>query len=291
MTVQNDNQPNVSSQSTAFDVAALFRDATPAPEVNEGDENRSEAQQPDKTTDDASQSDLSPGDESSAGNGESIYQFDGAEYTAEQVTAALKHHNTNEAFSQSIAPLVDNIKQFHDQAARFQAMAVTETDKQIEELQRALASGQLNAQDYQLAHQSLQQAQTRKGMLEAAAQQTEAKRQQALSNARRQNAANVATQLVKRGWTADNMKQAQGIVQGVMNMDQFADVVSPAFMEILKDAYAYRSQRETAAAKLQQQTKKVIKTGKGTTAATPPKVKETAQAGSSEWMQSLWGGK
>lgn len=291
MTAANETATNVSGKPAAFDPSALFRDPTETPPVVESDEEGGEPAQPEPEATATDPGETSPGDAGGAGEGESVYQFDGNEYTAEQVAAALKHQTTNEAFSQSIAPLVDNIKQFSEQAQRFQAMAVTETDRQIDELTRALASGQLNAQDYQLAHQQLTQAQTRKGMLEQAAQQTEQKRQQALANARRQNAANVATQLVKKGWTTQNMQQAQAVVQGVMTMDQFADVVNPAFMEILRDAYTYRAQREQAASKLQSQTKKAVKTGKGATPANPPKVKESAKAGSAEWMQSLWGAK
>lgn len=288
--VPNDNAKNASSEPTCFNFDALFSTAEPTPKDNESDEDSGNPSLEISEDGDVTTSD--DGDQDAGTNEQSdVYRFGDADYTQEQITEALKHAGTFSRFNQSIAPLVDNIKQFHDHASRFQAMAVTETERQIDELQKALASGQLSAQDYQLAHQALQSAQTRKGMLEAAGEQVNQKRIQALNNARRHNAAQVATNLVKAGWSHEQMTQAQSVAKGAMTMDQFADIVSPAFMEILRDAFELRSQKAAAAAKLQQQGQRVVKVKKPTTSATPPRTKKPVETGSPEWINGLWGGK
>lgn len=294
MTVTNEISANASSQSTGFDVAALFRSADQNPQGDKGaaDSSQTPLTEPETAigTDDADGgAELQDG----AGEGEAVnvWQFGGADYNEEQITAALKHSAQYERFNQSVAPVVENIKQFSTQAAQFQAMAVTETEKQITELTAALQSGQLNAQDYQLAHQALTAAQTRKGLLEQAAQQVEAKRVQALNNARRANAQQVAATLARNGWTHEAMTQAQAIAQGAMTSEQFADVVSPAFMELLRDAAAYRAQRATAAAKLQQQQSKAVRTTRKVSTAAAPKVTTSPAQGSDEWINGLWGRK
>ena len=292
MTTQNvQTSPNASGSASGFDVAALFRDPAKAAPAHQSSENSGESPLPEPEIT-VSEHDEPGGEQNAPGAGEgetvSVFQFGGADYTEEQVNEALQHAQTYARYNQSIAPVVENIKQFTHQAAQFQAMAVTETDNQIKELTAALQSGQLNAQDYQLTHQALQGAQLRKAQLNQAGQVVEQKRQQALLNARRANAQQVATTLARNGWTHEQMTAAQEVAKGVMNMEQFADVVSPAFMELLRDAGAYRAQRAQAAAKIQEQGKKVVKTSKTTTQAAPPKVNGAPKAGSSEWMSNLW---
>lgn len=280
---------NAPGNPTGFNPSALFFPSEPAAEIVESVEDGADTspEQPETTgitiTDDGEQD---------AGTTPTAWNFNGTEYTEEQVSEALKHAEMFNRFNQSISPLVTNIKGFGDQAAKFQAMAVTECDNQITELKRALTSGQLNAQEYQLAHQHLMQAETRKGMLEQAGKQVEEQRRQALNNARRHNAGQVATTLAKNGWTPEKMKAAQSVAMGIMSMDAFADVVSPALMEVLHDAYELRSQRAAAAAKLQDKARKVVRTGKPSTSVTPPAPKKVTKAGDSDWMkQNIWGGR
>lgn len=280
---------NAPGNPTGFNPTTLFFPAEPAAEIVESVEDGADASSEQSAaasvtiTDDGGQD---------AGTTQSAWSFNGTEYTEEQISEALKHAEMFSRFNQTISPLVTNIKGFGDQAAKFQAMAVTECDNQITELKRALTSGQLNAQEYQLAHQQLMQAETRKGMLEQAGKQVEEQRRQALNNARRHNAGQVAAALAKNGWTPDKMKAAQSVAMGVMSMDAFADVVSPALMEVLHDAYELRSQRAAAAAKLQDKARKVVRTGKPSTAVTPPPQKKVAKAGDSDWMkQNIWGGR
>ncbi|MGB7801010.1 hypothetical protein [Buttiauxella sp.] len=278
-----------SSPSTGFNPGSLFFPNDAAPKDSQSPEISGGASLT-VTEDDGNAAPLdgietTPGTESSADE----WEFNGGKFTADQISEALKHQETFTRFNTSITPLVQNIKSFGDHAARFQAMAVTETDKQIQELRTALNSGQLNAADYQRAHQSLQMAETRKGMLEEAGKQVDAQRTEALNNARRHNASQTATNLVKQGWTVEQMNQAQSVVKGVMSMEAFADNVSPAFMEILRDAYELRSQKAAAAAKLQDKVRKVTKTPQQRQQAPAPA--KGANMGSSDWMKkNIWGG-
>lgn len=295
MTVTNakPTETTTSGPSTGFDIAALFSGAKPAPTGDQGQPNGDDAPQPESEI--TIGADEQPGGdplETGAGEDETetvtVYQFGGTDYTEEQISEALKHSSTYERYNQSVAPVIDSIKQFTNQAAQFQAMAVTETDNQIKELTAALQSGQLNAQDYQLTHQALTNAQSRKVVLQNVADQVEAKRVQALSNARRQNAQQTATALVRMGWNQEQMQMAQGVAKGAMTMDQFADVVSPAFMEILRDAAQFRATRDAAAAKLKQQGQKVVKTQRKQTVADAPKGSNKPKPGDSAWMGKLW---
>lgn len=287
--MEHETTNNAPGSTPGFNPTSLFFPTEPAAEIVESVEDGADAplEQP------AAASIAVPDDGGQdAGATQSAWSFNGTEYTEEQISEALKHAEMFNRFNQTISPLVTNIKGFGDQAAKFQAMAVTECDNQITELKRALTSGQLNAQEYQLAHQQLMQAETRKGMLEQAGKQVEEQRRQALNNARRHNAGQVAAALAKNGWTPDKMKAAQSVAMGVMSMDAFADVVSPALMEVLHDAYELRSQRAAAAAKLQDKARKVVRTGKPSTAVTPPPQKKVAKAGDSDWMrQNIWGGR
>lgn len=284
---------NAPGDAGGFDVSAAFF-GTPAKEQKpESDENSAEPSltesedATDDITDDSEQDAGNPGE----GEGQEVWQLDGQEFTADQVSEALKHRQTFERFNQSIAPLIDNIKAFGEVATRIKVMGVTETENQIAELNRALESGKLNAQDYQEAHRMLTRALKRKETLEAAADQEEARRKQALQDAHTHNARLVATALVKKGWNKEQIAQVQQLAQQNMRPEQFQEALSVGFMEILRDAYELRAQREAAAAKLRGKAQKVLKVGGKPAAATPAKIKKS-KAGDSDWIaRHFWGAK
>lgn len=286
---KTDNAPG---DSTGFDVGAAFFGIPATPEDHESDKSGAGAQS--EESEDAAVDITDDGGEAEGDNepGEEVevWEFNGAQFTADQVSDALKHRETFERFNQSIAPLVDNIKAFGETAERMKVMAVTECERQIAELKKALGSGQLDSRQYQQAHQQLTAAESRKQVLEQAAEQEANQRKQALINARTHNARQVATNLVKSGWTKEQMNQAQALAQQCMTHDQFADSLSPGFMEILRDAAELRAQKAKVAEALQDKARKAVKVGSGAPAATTTK-KKVAKAGDPDWMaQNFWKG-
>jgi hypothetical protein len=281
---------HVPSPSTGFNPTSVFFPPEQAAPVEQSQQDGGEAPLERAELDTITAPLDSVEDETSLNTGDE-WEFNGGKFTTDEISEALKQRETFTTFNASITPLVQNIKAFGDHAARFQAMAVTETDKQITELTQALNSGQLNAADYQRHHQALQAAQVRKGTLEEAGRQVDAQRLEALNNARRHNANQTATTLAKAGWTGAQMNAAQGMAKGIMTMEQFADVVSPGFMEILRDAYELRTQKANAAARLKDKVTKVVKTPQQRQQ-TPAPAKKGGDMGSSDWMQkNIWGGK
>lgn len=281
---------NAPGNTTGFNVSAAFFGAQPEVESHESDENSDET----PPTESEITTDVVTDDgEPDAGNSEQseVWQIDGAEYTQDQVSEALKHRQTFERFNQSITPLIDNIKAFGEVAERIKVIGITETENQINELNRALASGRLNAQEYQEAHQMLTKALGRKETLEAAAKQEAARRQEALKQAHTHNARLVATELVKKGWSKENIAQVQQLAQQNMRPEQFQEALSVGFMEILRDAFELRAQKEATASKLRGKAQKVLKVGGKPAQAAPVKVKKS-KAGDSEWMaKNFWGAK
>lgn len=289
--MSNENTPNASSVTTGFNPTALFFPQDTAPtSVDESEQKGGET--PPTITEPATLDAPLDGDPAASVATGTFWKLGDVEYSEEQVNNALTHSATFERFNQSIAPLVQNIKGFGDQAARFQAMAVTECDNQIAELTKELQSGRLDAQQYQLAHQALTSAELRKASLIAAGDQVTQQRQQALQNTRRHNLGQVATNLARAGWSLDKMKNAQGLAMSAgMSFDSFADVANPALMEIFHDAYEYRAQREAAAQRLKKEGKKVVRAHAAAPAAVQPATKKGTM-GDSDWMsKNIWGGK
>ncbi|MBV8042372.1 hypothetical protein [Pluralibacter sp.] len=289
--MSNENTTNDSRSVTGFNPSALFfpQDTTRAP-VDESVEEGGETSP--TITDDATIVAPVDGDPAAPITAGTFWKLGETEYNEEQVNNALKHADTFERFNQSIAPLVQNIKGFGDQAARFQAMAVTECDNQIKELTTELQSGRLDAQQYQLAHQALTSAELRKASLIAAGNQVAQQRQQALQNTRHHNLSQVATNLARAGWSMDKMKNAQGLaISAGLSFDSFADVANPALMEIFHDAFEYRAQREAAAQRLKKEGRKVVRTHTKTTTAAP-ETKKKGEMGDADWIsKNIWGAK
>lgn len=285
-------EDNVSGDSPAFDVGAAFFGPAEETEIHESPEDGTGTPPDEPAPADEPTSDDEHTDEGDSEQGEQleVWEFNGNEYNADQVSDALKHKETFERFNTSISPLIDNIKNFGQVAERLQVMAATETEKQITELKQRLGSG-LDSREYQQTHQMLQAAEMRMNMLTEAAGQEMRQRQQALQTARAHNARQVATNLVKAGWTKDQMNEAQAIAQGVMKPEQFADLVSPEFMAVLRDAAELRANKASAAARLQDKVTRAVRVNNGKPNA-PGNTSTKAEVGSPEWINAnFWGGK
>ncbi|MBF4178900.1 hypothetical protein [Lelliottia nimipressuralis] len=288
------NTTDVSSNGAGFDIGAAFFGAAPEGAKDQSEEIGGEPSLELTGAEESGSDESDSGDPieggTEPGEGAEVWELDGVEYTADQVGDALKHRATFERFNQSITPLIDNIKAFGQTAERLQLMGVTETEKQIDELQKQLASGRLNSREYQDAHQQLQRAELRKATLEQAAKQELDQRNQALKTARMHQARQVATNLVKAGWTKEQMNSAQQLAQGFMTPEQFADSLSTGMMEILRDAAELRASKNAAAEKLRGKAQKVLKVN-GQPAQAAPAKKKTVKAGDADWMnQHFWKG-
>ncbi len=229
------------------------------------------------------------GEGQSEGESGDVWQFDGNEYTAEQISDALKQRGMYERFNQTITPLIDSVKTYEETARRLGVMAQTEAEKEISELQRALASGKLESRDYQQAHLQLTRAQQRLDILRTAAEQEQQQRRQTLNEARTHNARQVGVGLIKSGWTMNQINDVQQLAQEFMTPDQFADSLSSGLMEVLKDALELRRMKEKAAQELKGKAKKAVKV-EGSTRTAPTKAPKSDGVGSPEWIsKNFWG--
>ncbi len=217
----------------------------------------------------------------SAGDGET-WEFEGVDYTEEQLGEALQHSKLYQNYNQSMQPLIENIRNFTEVANRSMDMAVTETEKQIAELNAFLKSGKADARQHQSAHQQLMQAEARMIQLKDAAATTEKQRKDALNLARTQNARHVSTELARAGWQKEDFVSAEGLARTIMNAEQFADVVSPGLMQMLRDAASFRASQAKAAELLKQKTKGVITNGKVKQA--PAAKPKSQDQGSEDWI-------
>lgn len=285
---------NASGNASTFNISAAFFGAPAESESDKGEQDSTEASLngAETATDDVSDDGEQDAGDSEPGEEVEVWQFNGAEYTSEQVSAALKNNATFERFNQSIAPLVENIKQYGETAERLKVLGTTECDNQINELNKALASGRLNAKEYQEAHQLLTKAMQRKEVLETAAAQEAQRRKQALEQADAHNVRQVTSALVKAGWSKADMDGAQLMAQqSGLTKEQFRAALSVGFMEILKDAAELRASKGKAAAALRDKAIKAIKVGSKAPSQAVTKVKKS-KVGDSDWMsKTFWGGK
>lgn len=223
--------------------------------------------------------------EDGAGGGE-VWEIDGTEYTAEQVGQAVKDHDMFRRYNESITPLLENIRGYGEQVQRHQTLALTETEKVIQELQARIGSGKLDAREYQAAHMQLVQAQQRMDLLSNAAEQEKVQREKALGAAREHNVRQVVTSLLSAGWSQQDLTLANQLAKTAFKAEVFVDSINPPLMEILRDAAKYRAAQEDAAAKLARQGKKAVQVN--ATKPTPVK-KTTTKVGSDEWIsKTLW---
>lgn len=200
-------------------------------------------------------------DDGTDAGGEIFCSFDGQDYTEAQVTAALKDHTTFNRFAESIKPLVADITAYGQTAESLKVAATTETDRYIEALTSELNSGRLNSQEHQQHYTQLLQMQERKRVLDHAVEQEQTQRKQAIQQVRTQNARKVGVDLMRKGWTLDQMTGVEEFSKQVFTAELFADALSPELMELLSDAMAHRKNQAATEAKLRAMGKKAVKTG------------------------------
>lgn len=189
-----------------------------------------------------------------------VWEFDGQEYKSEQIAEALKDHDLYQRFNQSIAPLVEQVKRHQEFATDMKVAATTECEKVIAELQRSLDSNTLDAREYQQAHRALVQAKERQKMLDNAVAREKEQRQQLLTTARQQNARTVATNLLRSGWSPEQIQAVEAVAQTAFTSSEvYADSLSPALMNLVRDAMAHRKMQAAAESRLRDQGKKAVK--------------------------------
>ena len=159
-----------------------------------------------------------------------------------------------------MAPLADSVNEHGEKFERAMLLASTECDKEIEQLEARLASGKLTSQQYQAAHIQLRDARGRKRELEDIANAEKALRDNAINQTRKHNAKQTVMALTKAGWKREHIIAVDALAKKVMPETAYADAISPAFMEIMRDALIYRAGREEAAKKLQKKTTTALKT-------------------------------
>lgn len=215
-----------------------------------------------------------------------FYEFSGTKYTPEQVETALRELENNQRYNQSVAPLADSVNEHGEKFERAMLLAATECDKEIDQLETALASGKLSSQQYQAAHMQLRDARGRKRELEAIANEEKTLRDNAINQTRKHNAKQTVAALTKSGWKREHILAVDALAKKVMPAGAYADAISPAFMEIMRDALIYRAGREEAAKKLQKKTNNALKTPR-----TQPKAEQQQEKRSMSFGQKVWGDK
>ncbi|HGW6103725.1 TPA: hypothetical protein ACNIQM_001853 [Citrobacter werkmanii] len=221
-----------------------------------------------------------PGEE---GDEVEFYEFSGTKYTPEQVETALRELENNQRYNQSVAPLADSVNEHGEKFERAMLLAATECDKEIEQLEARLASGKLTSQQYQAAHMQLRDARGRKRELEAIANEEKTLRDNAINQTRKHNAKQTVMALTKAGWKREHIIAVDALAKKVMPETAYADAISPAFMEIMRDALIYRAGREEAAKKLQKKTTTALKTPRTQPKAEQPQAKRGLSFGEKVW--------
>lgn len=293
-TGQPEGGNNGKSNAAGFDVTrAFFGSETAQPdhesaESGDGAPPESAEGTADNQPDDSAENAGDSGDSESADGGD-VWQFDGTDYSAEQIADALKQRGMYERFNQTITPLIQSVQTYEETARRLGVMAQTEAEKEIAELQRALASGKLDSRDYQQAHIQLTRAQQRLEILQSAAEQESRQRQQTLSEARTHNARQVGVSLIKSGWTMAQINDVQQLAQEFMTAEQFADSLSAGLMDVLRDALELRRMKTKAADELRGKAKKAVKVN-NTARTAPTKAPKQNGMGSPDWIsKNFWG--
>ncbi|ECK9679558.1 hypothetical protein FE770_00745 [Salmonella enterica subsp. enterica serovar Washington] len=224
------------------------------------------------------------GTETTGGTGESeepaeldVWQFGDQEYTAAQVEESLRDRELYQKYNQSVQPLIQAIEQTNRDTSRFKEMALTETEKTIEYLQKRIKSGQLDDRQRAAAYDQLETAKDRKRILEQAAEQADKSRNDALARVRDQNARQSVAALVKRGWSNEQIKGVAAVAQQVLG-NKLVDVLSPELMQVFHDAAELRATRESAAQRFKKKANDALKTTKQApqkTVTTPAKRSKT----------------
>ncbi|EHA2490226.1 hypothetical protein JKI59_001030 [Salmonella enterica] len=174
-----------------------------------------------------------------AGEGEpetvDVWQFNGVDYTADQVEEALRERESYQRHNQSVQPLAEAIQRAEDDTARFKEMALTETEKRIAQLQKAIKSGQLDPRQKAAAYDQIEEALERQKVLNKAAEENAQARAAAMAKVREQRARQTVNAMAKQGWSREDILSIGANIQKVVG-EGVGDVISPALMQVFKDA-------------------------------------------------------
>lgn len=212
-----------------------------------------------------------------------VWQFNNVEYTAEQVEESLREREMYQRYNQSVQPMISAIEKSDEETAYFKEMALTETDRVIAELKKAIASGHLDSRQELSARKQLDDAKKRQRELTTVAEQATAARAEAIRKVREHNAKQAVAALTKQGWKREEILAVGSLAQRVVG-DKFGDVMSPELMQIFRDAAELRAAKESAAKRLKTKTTSVLKT-----TSQPPKNPAPKTVGKPSFGALVWG--
>lgn len=212
-----------------------------------------------------------------------VWQFNDVEYTAEQVEESLRERELYQRYNQSVQPMIAALEKSDADAVYLKELALTETERTIAELKRAIASGQLDSRQELSARKQMDEAKRRQHDLTQAAEQATAARTDAIKKVREQNTRQSVAALAKQGWGREEILSIGALAQQVVG-DKLADVMSPALMQIFRDAAELRAVKEGAAKRLKAKTSTALKTTSQAPKKTAPK-----PAGKTSFGALVWG--
>ncbi|EBY8091393.1 hypothetical protein D6L13_03860 [Salmonella enterica subsp. enterica serovar Ordonez] len=164
-----------------------------------------------------------------------VWQFNGVDYTADQVEEALRERESYQRLNQSVQPLAEAIQRAEDDTARFKEMALTETDKMIAQLKKEIQSGRLDPRQKAAAYDQIEEAIKRQKDLNQAAELNAQARAAAMEKVREQRARQTVNAMAKQGWSREEILSVGASIQKVVG-EGVGDVISPALMQVFKDS-------------------------------------------------------
>lgn len=217
-----------------------------------------------------------------------VWQFGGIDYTADQVEAALREHDTYQRYNQSVEPLATAIQQSEAAISRFKEMALTETEQIIANLEHQIQSGQLDPRQKSVAYDRLGEANKRLKYLSEEADKSARVQREAKEKIQKQRASQTVSELTRQKWTAQEIKAVGASLEKIVG-DKIGDVISPELMQVFRDAAELRHLRDTNAKRLG---KKVNETTNGLKATKQPLAKQEPKAPAAKTFgQKVWGDK
>lgn len=215
-----------------------------------------------------------------------VWNFNGVDYTVEQVEESLREREVYQRYNQSVQPMADAIKQAEEATARYKDMALTETEKRIEQLQAAIKSGQLDPRQKAAAYDQLDEANQRHKYLTDAAEMSLKAQREAMDKVRRQRAAQTVTALTRQKWSAEEIKAIGANLEKVVG-DKIGDVISPELMQVFRDSAELHRLRNDNAKRLG---KKVNETSNALKATKKPLTKPVQkEVEAKSFGQKVWG--
>lgn len=300
--MENQNEQNTQTKPQTPTVGGVGRSALasavlgalgrePAEKDNKGTEASAGTPPGGATVDILAGTDDSTTLEGGAGGGEiepetvDVWEFNGVEYTADQVEESLRERESYQRYNQSVQPLVDAINQSEAATARYKAMAQTETEKQIEYLEAQIASGRLAPHDKAMAYDQLREAKKRQEILVEAAEKSAEYQRNSMDKIRRQRASQTVNTLTRQKWSADEIRAVAAGLERVVG-DKIGDVISPELMQVFRDADELRRLRSDNAKRLGKkanETASALKTPKQPLTKPAPKAQGSKSFGAKVW--------